>query len=231
MNENKIKSSGGVDRSHGSSFVQRLTFCFGHLQVVFMAAFVLFVSGLPVPDQSRGVVLLACAVLYWLRHSVTLFYLLQRRVDWGEVIGLLIFIALFELGFVTLGAGFWRDKAIPFGLLDYVGIVLVLVGSFLNTGSEVQRKWWKQNRSSKGHCYTGGMFAWSMHINYFGDVVLFTGWALLTSSFWTLILPIFMLFSFMFVHIPPLDEYLRQRYGKEFEEYAATTSKLIPGVY
>ncbi len=112
-----------------------------------------------------------------------------------------------------------------------LAVLLVLFGSFLNTGSEVQRKWWKRDPANKGHCYTGGLFSWSMHINYFGDTVLFLGWCLLTLNWWTLTLPVLMAFSFIFYHIPGLDSYLEERYGDEFVEYSKKTKKFIPLVY
>ena len=106
-----------------------------------------------------------------------------------------------------------------------------MVGSYLNSFSEIQRKWWKKNSANKGHCYTEGLFSYAMHINYFGDIVLFTGWALFTYHLFTLALPLLMGIMFVFIHIPPLDHYLSQRYGNEFNEYAKKTKKLIPYIY
>jgi hypothetical protein len=45
-----------------------------------------------------------------------------------------------------------------------------------------------------------------MHINYFSDVVLFAGWCFFTLSFWTLLLSLFMLAMFIFMHIRALDK-------------------------
>ena len=70
-----------------------------------------------------------------------------------------------------------------------------------------------------------------MHINYFGDTVLFIGWCMLTASLWALALPALMGASFIFYHIPGLDAYLAERYGAEFEEYAAETKKFVPFLY
>ena len=176
-------------------------------------------------------ILFLCAAIYWARHGVTLFYLLMRRVDWGEVFGLLVFMGLFDIWMLLVGGGAFRAQAIALNWLDGVALVLFLLGSYLNTGSEVQRKWWKQLPDSKGRCYTGGLFAHSMHINFFGDVVLFTGWALFTQFLWFLGLPLFMFLMFVFYHIPALDTYLAERYGQEFDDYAARTKKLVPFVY
>lgn len=237
-----MAEKGGVDRTHGDSRLQKTVFWGLHFAII-LCCFWLALGGgldwgagrfgleLQFSDPMRASILLACAAVYFLRHGLTLFYLLARRVDWGEVFGLAAFFALFELGLLLLGAGVFRDEPVPLSGLDVVAGVLYLAGSYLNTASEVQRKLWKNQPANNGHCHTGGLFRYSMHINYFGDVVLFTGWCLLTASLWTLGLPLLMLLMFMFVHIPPLDEYLAERYGKEFEAYRAKTKRLIPLVW
>jgi steroid 5-alpha reductase family enzyme len=182
-------------------------------------------------DPLRARILLFCCVIYLLRHGITLFYLLARRVEWGEVFGLAVFFALFEIGLLLVGGGVFRDSPIALSWLDVFALVLYLSGSFLNSASEIQRKLWKEDPSNKGHCYTGGLFKYSMHVNYFGDVVLFTGWSLITATLWALGLPVLMLLMFMFLHIPPLDEYLVGRYGDEFVTYRSKTKRLIPFVW
>ncbi len=232
----------GIDRSHASSPLTKAAFCLLHLGIVVLVAAAVW-GGLlatlggwigqswTVDDLPRAQLIFGAALLYWVRHCVTLFYLLVRKVEWGEVLGLSLFILLFELGLCVVGAGALRGEAVPLGPVDGAAIALILVGSFLNTGSEVQRKWWKRDPQNKGRCYTGGLFAWSMHINYFGDTVLFTGWCLLSASGWFLLLPLLMATSFVFFHIPGLDAYLEERYGDEFIAYAKTTRKFIPFVY
>jgi len=95
----------------------------------------------------------------------------------------------------------------------------------------MQRKWWKKKPTSIGHCYTEGLFSYSMHINYFGDILLFSGWSLLTHSLIAFIFLLLMTLMFVFIHIPGLDSYLSQRYGSEFNDYSAKTKKLVPFVY
>ena len=70
-----------------------------------------------------------------------------------------------------------------------------------------------------------------MRINYFGDSVLFTGWAILTVSIFALPIPIFVTVSFVVFHIPPLDAYLAERYGYGFKTYADKTAKFVPYLY
>ncbi|WP_298260156.1 DUF1295 domain-containing protein [uncultured Litoreibacter sp.] len=222
--------TGGIDRSHDSSLWPKRVFASLHGIIVLACLWVAFGGG-EWPDGLRAKVLALCALLYFLRHLVTLFVLLQRRVEMSEVWGLLLFMAIFEVGFLLLGAGGLSGQARPFRPVDWAGIGLVLCGSYLNTGSELQRRKWKQNPASKGHCYTGGLFAYSAHINYFGDSVLFTGWAILAASAFAFAIPIMMTLLFIFFHIPALDTYLAERYGDEFKTYAGKTAKFMPFVY
>ncbi len=224
-----------ISRKHQASGAEKATFLSLHLVVVALCAALVAAAhvdvGVLLPDRQRAYLLLACAALYWGRHAITLFYLLQRKVGWSEVVGLLGFIASFEIGLLLLGAGAFRDHAIALNSLDALAVGLVLLGSFLNTGSELQRKWWKRDSKNKGQCYTEGLFRHSMHVNYFGDIVLFTGWSLLTANLWALALPAAMTYLFVKLHIPSLDAHLEQRYGDSFRVYAANTKKLIPALY
>ncbi|WP_040556383.1 DUF1295 domain-containing protein [Reinekea blandensis] len=242
MTHSNPTPNGGVNRTHGHSTLQKTTFALLHALSVGFLAYLVFFDGLTtlvsllneqwtVKNEDRLILIFACAALYFVRHLVTLLYLLVRKVDWGEVVGLSIFIGLFEIGFAVLASGIFSNHPTPLSWIDGVWIILLLGGSYLNTGSELQRKWWKRRPENQGHCYTGGLFRYAMHINYFGDVVLFTGWALLTGAWVALILPAFMAVSFIGFHIPGLDAYLSNRYGEAFDRYASNTKKLIPWVY
>jgi len=237
-----MAQSGGVSREPGRSIPQKSTFWLLHLGVVGVGAWLAMYDGWgrigtwfgkewEFADPVRARILFVFAGVYFLRHGITLFYLLARRVGWGEVFGLVGFMAAFEIGLLLIGGGAFRDQAIALGPLDGLAVILFAVGSWLNTWSEVQRKLWKRDPANKGKCYTGGLFRHAMHINYFGDIVLFTGWSLMTHNPWTLVFPVFMALSFAFMHIPALDDYLAKRYGKEFEAYSRRAKKLIPYIW
>ncbi len=225
-----MATSGGVDRDHDQSLGPKLAFFTLHAGLVIVCIWLAF-GRFDWADPLRAKVLAGCALLYFLRHVLTLFVLLKRRVEMSEVFGLTVFMAVFEIGFLLLGAGALSDTATPFRWLDWVGIAMVIIGSFLNSGSEIQRWHWKKKPTSKGKCYTEGLFPYSMHINYFGDSVLFCGWAILAASLFAWPVPIFIIASFVWFHIPALDAYLAKRYGKDFEIYAAKTAKFVPFLY
>jgi protein-S-isoprenylcysteine O-methyltransferase Ste14 len=175
----------------------------------------------------RQLILTFFCWFYVFRLFVTTFVFLKRKWAWSEMLIVtgLMSIALFSL--VRVGG----NSIQPIGALAYFSIFLYLYGSWLNTWSEYTRYVWKKNISNKGRLYTVGLFKHSMHINYFGDVVLFTGFALMTWKFSLLIIPLAMALNFVFFIIPRLDKYLAEKYGDEFKQYASKTKKLIPWIY
>lgn len=178
-------------------------------------------------NNYRQIILILCVLVYILRLIITTFVFLKRKLFWTEatVVAILMSVALFS--FLHIGG----RSPLEINALDYSGIILFLTGSWINTRSEYTRHIWKKNEDHKGKLYTAGLFKYSMHINYFGDVFLFTGFALITQSFSLLIIPLFMAINFIFFIIPRLDKYLATKYGNEFLDYASRTKKLIPGIY
>lgn len=179
------------------------------------------------PLTPRRIALLACAWIYFARVLVTGLVFLKRKVGWAEAFQVGPFLFLIQVFLAWLGA----RATEAWGVLDTLALVLYLIGSFLNTGSEMQRMAWKARPENAGRLYTGGLFRLSRHVNYFGDVVLFVGFAALTRSPWALLVPAVMAAGFVFVHIPMLDKYLRDRYGEDYVEWAQRSKKLVPFVY
>jgi steroid 5-alpha reductase family enzyme len=179
------------------------------------------------PLTPRRIALLACAWIYFARLLATSLVFLKRKVGWAEAFQVGPFLLLIQVVLAWLGA----RATEPWGGLDTLALVLYGTGSFLNTGSELQRMAWKSRPENQGHLYTAGLFRLSRHVNYLGDVVLFTGFALLTRSPWALLVPAVMAAGFVFLHIPTLDRYLRERYGEEYVQWTRRSKKLVPFVY
>jgi len=178
-------------------------------------------------DFLRQAILMFCLVFYFLRLSVTVFVFLKRKMVWLEMILVTVLMSFVLFSFASVGGANQQ----PVGAIEFFGILLYMFGSYLNTYSEYTRYIWKKRDKNKGKLYTEGLFKYSMHINYFGDVVLFTGFALITNSFSMLVIPLIMALNFLFFIIPSLDKYLQKKYGKEFDEYAKQTKKFVPMIY
>jgi protein-S-isoprenylcysteine O-methyltransferase Ste14 len=176
---------------------------------------------------TRRIILMFCLLFYVSRLIITVFVFLKRKMAWSEMllVSSLMSFALFS--FAKVGG----SSNQPVGGLDYFSILLYLCGSWLNTTSEYTRYIWKNQDKNKGRLYTQGLFKYSIHINYFGDIIIFTGFALVTLRFSMLFIPLAMALNFVFFIIPRLDKYLANKYGEEFKEYAGRTKKLIPGIY
>lgn len=220
------------------SRLSKIVLALTHLSAVLVAAWLLFGGGIAhvsawlgwpmeLATPTRRTLLLGAAIVYFLRILVTAFLFLSRGAPWAEVAVVAVWISTLQL----LYAFFGGQQPEPVGVVEGVGVCLYLAGSFLNTGSEYQRHVWKRQPRHQGLLYTGGLFRHAMHVNYFGDLVLFTGWVLLARCWWLLVLPFLMLLLFVFVNIPALDRHLAQHYGEDFNAYAARTNKLIPFLY
>ncbi len=185
--------------------------------------------GIPVTpgDYTRRIILLIFGIILFVRLSLTNFYLLKRKVDWKESMGILFAIIFYQIGYALCGAA----QSAPIGAFDYVAIAIFTLGSFLNTGSEIQRKRFKDKPENKGKLYTTGLFSLARHINYFGDTLWTIGWAILTLNWWSAILPVFCTLNFIFFMIPMLHTYLDERYKEQYVEWTKKTKKFIPFIY
>ncbi len=214
-------------REKSSSLPSKITLGAAHLVIVLVALWILFGAGSHEASVFRKSLLAAAAILYFVRVIGTLFVFIKRKVPWSEVATIAVWVGIIDVLFAYFGG---RNEA-PVGIWTLIGGCLVLAGSFINTGSEWHRKVWKRRDENKGHLLTTGLWKFSRHVNYFGDLVLFTGWALMTGRPWLLVIPLIMLGGFVFANVPGQDRYLSERYGVEYEAYASRTARLIPFIY
>jgi len=174
----------------------------------------------------RGLVFF-CLIFYLLRLTATTLVFLKRKFVWGESFVVTTFMT------IVLLAVAWRGGANTdsVGFIEIAGLALYFVGSYLNTFSEYQRLKFKSIPTNKGQLYTQGLFRLSRNINYFGDIVLFSGLALVTGRMSLLLIPLAMTLNFVFFIIPQKETYLSEKYGSQFRDYSKHTRKLIPFCY
>jgi len=178
-------------------------------------------------DPVRNILVLACMSIYFLRLLFTLFIFFQRKLYWGEAF-VIANIMPWIFPYVAYKSG---DYTGTIGWMELFGIILFLTGSFLNTASEYFRYSWKKKKKNTGHLYTGGLFKYTRHTNYFGDIVLFAGLATVAHQIQLLIIPAVMAFFFIIIIIPLKENYLNNKYGDEYVSYAANTKRLIPFIF
>ena len=224
---------------YGRAIGPRIFLILVHLTALCVVAWLLFGGGLESVASWRGTtwaiasperrwLLIGCAVVYFLRLTVTGLYLLGRKIGWTEAAIVAGWVVFIHILFAYLGGT--NPKTLN-PAVTAAALILYTSGSFLNTGSELQRKWWKQNPVNEGRLYTQGLFRYAMHINYFGDELLFTGYALVTGSAWAILVPLLMAAGFVFFNIPQLNKHLREHYGSAFQEYARHTKNFVPFLY
>lgn len=222
----------------GASVAQRVTLAaFGALWVV-LAWWLLTGGGVEAVghwfgfdwragDFIRRIFLGAAFSIYYVRILFTEFVFLKRGVSWSEVLTIAPWVLCIYVFLAIEGA----RNASRFGAATAMGVVLFFVGSWMNSYAEYARYVWKQRPESRGRLYTLGLFRYSRHPNYLGDLISFSGLCMMAGAWITAVIPLLMLAGFIFVNIPALDAHLREKYGAEFDAYARRTAKLIPFVY
>ena len=140
---------------------------------------------------------------------------------------------------VTMAAGLaalTSNTTIELNILGYIGIALWLFGFAVEVIADNQKSQFKKDPNNQGRFITSGLWSWSQHPNYFGEIILWFGLALLAFpvlSGWqlvTLVSPVFVYFLLTKVSgIPILDRMAIEKWGldSEYIAYAKETSKLI----
>ncbi|MBL4671585.1 MAG: DUF1295 domain-containing protein [Arenicella sp.] len=125
----------------------------------------------------------------------------------------------------------------PVGVLGKLGIIIWVVGFIIEVVADSQKSAFRKNPNNKGKFISTGIWSWSRHPNYFGEISLWFGMAIialpvLSGLQWlTLISPIFVIFLLTKVSgIPTLAKKAKERWGDDadYQAYVANTSLLFP---
>ena len=121
--------------------------------------------------------------------------------------------------------------------LGIVGIVVWLIGFTIEVVADNQKSTFKKDSSNSGRFITTGLWAWSRHPNYFGEITLWVGMALLAVpilSGWRWVLLISPVFVWVLLTrisgLPMLERRAEERWGEEqaYVEYTQNTPVLLP---
>ncbi|MEL6366582.1 MAG: DUF1295 domain-containing protein [Pseudomonadota bacterium] len=125
----------------------------------------------------------------------------------------------------------------PLGIIGYIGIAVWLIGFIIEVVSDRQKSRFRENPENAGKFIDVGLWSRSRHPNYFGEIVLWLGIAILAFpilegwQYVTLISPVFVTFLLTKVSgIPLLEQRSDEKWGgqEDYEAYKARTPVLIP---
>jgi len=132
-------------------------------------------------------------------------------------------------------AAITKRQPAEIGAIDVLGLVIWALG--FSTEAVADRQKSKFREAHPGRFIDTGLWAWSRHPNYFGEIVLWLGVAVIAASTlrgwqWvTMISPVFVALLLMRISgIPILEKRADERWGGNpaYEEYKAQTPVLVP---
>ena len=125
----------------------------------------------------------------------------------------------------------------PFGVVGIAGLAVWVIGMLIEVVADRQKSAFRRDPANSGKFIDSGLWAWSRHPNYFGEIMLWTGMAIVALPVldgwrWvTLISPVFVAFLLTRVSgIPLLEKRADERWGGQeaYESYKRRTPVLIP---
>jgi len=125
----------------------------------------------------------------------------------------------------------------PMGGFAAVGTVLWAIGFAIEVVSDRQKRVFRADPTNEGRFITTGLWAWSRHPNYFGEILLWLGVAVVAlpvlqgAQLATLISPVFVYLLLTRVSgVPMLESRGKKRWGEdpEYRAYKARTPVLLP---
>lgn len=195
----------------------------------------------------RDIIIAAMIGIWALRLGSFLFWRIKKDGQDKRFIQMktqfLWFLMTWTLGglwvLVTMAAGLaalTSDTSAPLGVLGYLGIALWIAGMAIEVAADNQKTEFRKDPANRDRFITTGIWAWSRHPNYFGEITLWLGLALLALpvlSGWqlaTMISPIFVYVLLTKISgIPLLERLAEKKWGDdpEFRAYTDSTPALM----
>lgn len=200
-------------------------------------------------DADARTLLLAAMVTIWAaRLGSFLFRRVSRdggdgrfdslKTDW------LVFLRVWVLQglWVTVTAGaalaaMTSGAKTDVGVVGIIGLALWAAGFTVEVTADRQKSAFRADPANEGRFIDTGLWAWSRHPNYFGEITLWAGVAVLALpaldgwQYVTLISPLFVFVLLQYVSgVPLLERRAERRWGDEpaYRAYVSATPVLLP---
>jgi len=134
-------------------------------------------------------------------------------------------------------AAMTSSQSVAMGVLGWAGLTLWIVGFGIEVVADRQKGRFRADPGNAGRFIHTGLWAWSRHPNYFGEILLWIGVTLIALpalqgwQHFTLLSPVFVTFLLTKVSgVPLLEERADATWGgsPEYEAYKARTPVLVP---
>ena len=201
------------------------------------------------PTDTRNLLLLALVTIWAVRLSGHLFlrwrhaghedrrYAAMRAQDGSAFEQRSLFII-----FLAQGAAVWivswplqaamAAAPVPFGWLDLAGAIAAIAGFAVEAAADWQLARFGEAPNNRGKVLTSGLWAWSRHPNYFGDIVFWWGLFLIalagSGAWWSVLGPLLMTFLLLRVSGVPLTEKNIVARRPAYADYARRTPAFVP---
>lgn len=162
----------------------------------------------------------------------------EWRDAWGKWFYLRSYLQVYLLqGFfmflISLPVLYVNKVGGEFGFWQFLGLFVWVVGFLFESVSDKQLSNFLKKEENKGKLMTSGLWAYSRHPNYFGEVIQWWGFFIMASSlsfgFLTILGPITITYLILFVSGVPLLEKKMQNHP-DFALYKQKTNVFIPWI-
>lgn len=156
------------------------------------------------------------------------------RESWGKTFYWRSYLQVFILqGFflfvISLPIIYVNTRISAFSLFDILGLIIWLIGFLFEAVGDYQLLQFTKNPTNKGKIIQTGLWKYTRHPNYFGEVVLWWGifCFALPSGFWAILSPLTI--SLLILYVSGISM-LEKKYenNPEFTEYKNRTSAFFP---
>jgi steroid 5-alpha reductase family enzyme len=129
------------------------------------------------------------------------------------------------------------DSGSGLGPIGWIGLLVWLAGMTIEVAADQQKSRFKADPANKDKFIRSGLWSWSRHPNYFGEIVLWVGIALIALPaldgwrYLTLISPVFVTILLTRISgVPMLEARADEKWGgqADYEDYKDSTSLLVP---